>query len=250
MGHLSSLIDELSNKRGALQQKIKSAEETNRRKQELMEKYYEQNKKYNILNERYTNLKTLNTLVMKILSKRRDDILKSIEERTETILAVILPEENFKVRITYEPKGKNYVSEVFVGKDDGHGNITWSRPRGTNGEFMKQLISFSMLVSINSLLGSKFLFLDEPFSSSDVINVGKMRPIVELMLSQGIQLLFIEHKKELYESLPHNIIKLMKHRTPSDEHEGFVEILQNEQVEGSFNDREDEGAAILSVQGT
>lgn len=230
MGRLSGYVDLLVAKQGSLQQQLQTARDNNRKRQELMDKFYEQNKKYTLLNERHNNLKTTNAIVMRSLEKRRDTILRNVEERTEAILAVILPEENFHIHISYTTKGKNYVSEVFIGKETGAGEIVWSRPKGTNGEFMKQLISFSILASINSLLGSKFVLMDEPFSSSDTTNVGKMQPIIEMMLNQGLQLLFIEHKKELYENIPHNIIQLEKHRTPSDAEEGYVRVLRNERV--------------------
>ena len=235
MGRLAKSIELLVAKQGSLQQQLITAEETNRKRQEYLDTYFEYNRKYSILDSRFKNLKTTNAIVMRILEKRRDNIIKSIEERTEAILAIILPEENYHVQITYTTRGKNYISEVFIGKDSGNGNIVWSRPKGTNGEFMKQLISFSILASINSLLGSEFLLMDEPFSSSDNINVSKMQPIIELMLTQGLQLLFIEHKHELYENIPHNIIQLIKHRSPSDIEEGYVEVLRNERT-GDVND--------------
>lgn len=241
MGRLGKYIDLLVAKQGRLQQQLQTAQENNKKRQELLNTFYEQNKKYAVLCERFNNLKTTNAIVMRTLEKRRDSILRSVEERTEAILAVILPDENFHVKISYTTKGKNYVSEVFVGKESGSGDIIWSRPKGTNGEFMKQLISFSILASINSLLGSKFVLMDEPFSSSDTVNVGKMQPIIEMMLNQGLQLLFIEHKKELYENLPHNIIQLEKHRTPSDAEEGYVKVLRNERV---INASEEQGDVV------
>lgn len=227
---LSDLTAKLMYKSGALKNAIAAAEETNAKQKMLLEKYYDLNTKYAQMSKRYDNLNTLNSMVMKILSSRRDSIIQSICERTEAILAVIFPDEGFKVKLTYEPRGKNYISEVFIGKSSSDGSIVWGRPRGTNGEFMKQLVSFSILASINSLLDSGFLFMDEPFSSSDTVNVGKMNKIIDLMQKQGLQLMFIEHKRELYESMPHMLIRLIKHRSQSLESVGYVEVLQNERV--------------------
>lgn len=227
MFKLEDMKTQLVARGGALDERIASATEINEKKAQLYEKYSEANTKRAILAERYKASKLLNSMIMQILDHRRNSILKEVCERTEAILAVIIPEENFKIKITYEPCGKDYASEVFVGKALNTGEIHWSRPNGTNGEFVKQLISFSILASINTLLGSNFLFMDEPFSSSDTVNVEKMKPIIELMLAQGLQLMFIEHKHQLYESLPHNLIRLIKHRSGNVENGGYVEVLSN-----------------------
>lgn len=227
---LQSLTNQLILESGSLKARIATAETTNAKKKKLLEQYYSLNAKSKKLGTRYENLNALNSMVMRILAARRDSIIQSICDRTEAILGIVFPDEDFKIRITYKPYGKNYVSEVFVGKTAVTGNIIWGRPKGTNGEFMKQLISFSILASINTLLDSGFLLMDEPFSSSDPVNVRKMQPILSLMLQQGLQLLFIEHKRELYENMPHMLIQLIKHRSPTDEHCGYVEVLRNERV--------------------
>lgn len=241
--HLEYLVTQLVANGGVLKERIATASETNTKKMKLYDKYSETNSKRASLADRYMQLKLLNSMIMRILDHRRDTILKEVSERTEAILAVIIPEENFKILITYEPSGKDYVSEVLVGKALESGEIHWSHPKGTNGEFIKQLISFSMLVSINTLLGSNFLFMDEPFSSSDVVNVGKMKPIIELMLKQDLQLMFIEHKPELYENVPHNLIKLMKHRSENIGNGGFVEVLFNGTVNAMENEEAEESNA-------
>ena len=214
-----------------LQAKIDSAKENNNKREELLKKYYELNSKYTKLCRYYKELFEMRKMVMTIMEARRDEVIYNLERRVESILAVVLPEEQFHIKITYTPNRGNYYSEVFVGKETASGEIIWTRPRGTNGEFMKQLISFSMLASINILLQSNFLFMDEPFSSSDTVNVGKLQPVFKLMLDQGLQLMFIEHKKELYERMPHKLIRLLKHRSATAEHEGNVEVVSIERID-------------------
>lgn len=227
---ISEYLFFLQNRSGYLQSQIATAKENNEKKQRLMQEYYQYNTKLTALNEYMANLTTTKKMVMLILDNRRDEIIANLERRAESILAVVLPEENFKIKITYTPNRGNFASEVFVGKEEASGEVIWTRPKGTNGEFVKQLISFALLASMNILLHSNFLFMDEPFSSADPTNVGKLEPIFALMLEEGLQLLFIEHKKELYEKLDHNLIQLYKHRGATTEHEGYVEVRNVERI--------------------
>lgn len=237
-------IEALKRKSGALQSDIARAEANNQRRASLQEAYDGYAVKANTLNQVAVGLKQLKKITMSEMDAHRDGILRSLEQRVESILRIILPEEDFKIRITYQAVRGKYQSEVLIGKKDSSGEVIWSRPRGTNGGFMKQLISFSILASIDILLHSKFLFMDEPFSSSDTVNVSKMKPVFDLMLDQGLQLLFIEHKKELYETIDHNLIHLYKHRSSSDAHAGYVEV---ERVEKIYGSNSNQGECIESV---
>lgn len=228
-------IAALQAKSNVLQSDIIKAESHNQHRAELMVSYDSYMVKVEALNNLLLGLKNLKKITMSEMDAHRDTILRSLEQRVESILRLILPEEDFKIRITYQAIRGKYQSEVLVGKENDKGEIIWSRPKGTNGGFMKQLISFSILASIDILLHSKFLFMDEPFSSSDTVNVSKMKPVFDLMLDQGLQLLFIEHKKELYEAVDHNLIHLHKHRSPSDTHAGFVEVERVEKIYGASN---------------
>lgn len=229
--NLAKYALELNSRSGYLKGKIASAEADNQKKSELMKRYYELNNKLNSVTQYSNNLVLLKKKVMAILDNRRNELIRNLEERVESILGVILPEENFKVKITYTANRNNFCTEVYVGKELANGTISWARPKGSNGEFVKQLVSFSMVASINILLNSNFLFMDEPFSSSDTTNVAKLQPVFDLMLSQNLQLLFIEHKRELYQNLPHNIIKLYKHRLPQAVPDGYVEVVNVERIE-------------------
>lgn len=227
---ISEYLNLLQNRSGYLQSLTATAKENNEKKQQLMQEYYKFNAKHAKLSDYLNNLNIAKKMVMLILDHRRDEIIANLEQRAESILAVVLPEENFKIKITYTPNRGSFASEVYVGKEDASGEIVWARPKGTNGEFVKQLISFALLASMNILLHSNFLFMDEPFSSADPSNVGKLEPIFSLMLEEGLQLLFIEHKKELYEKLNHNLIQLFKHRGATTEHEGYVEVRNVERI--------------------
>lgn len=228
--NIAEYIPFLQHRSGYLQSQINIAEANNKLKQETLQEYFKYNEKLEKLGDYATNITITKKMVMVILDNRRDEIIANLERRAESILAVVLPEENFKIRITYKPFHGSFASEVFIGKVDTSGEVIWTRPKGTNGEFVKQLISFAILASMNILLHSNFLFMDEPFSSADPVNVGKLEPVFDLMLEEGLQLLFIEHKKELYEKFDHNLIQLYKHREATTENDGFVEVQNVERI--------------------
>lgn len=235
-------IQGLQQRLSILQADMARAEVSNQHRAQLVKSYDDYIVKTEALHKILVGLRNLKTITMNEMDMHREEILHSLEQRVESILRIILPEEDFKIKITYQAVRGRYQSEVFIGKADKNGGIVWTRPRATNGGFMKQLISFSIIASIDLLLKSKFLFMDEPFSSSDSVNVSKMKPIFDLMLDQGLQLLFIEHKKELYESIDHNLIHLYKHRTP-DKNTGYVEV-ERETVYGASADNRAQEAGV------
>ncbi len=164
----------------------------------------------------------------------RDECNRNLETRIESILALILPDEQFHIKLTFKPYRGSYVSEIYTGKEKPNGDIVWGKPRSQNGDFIKQLISFSMVCSLNLLLGSDFLLMDEPFNSADVTNVGKIQPVFDMMLEDGLQILMIEHKEELYRSVDRNQIDLLKHRHPTDEHKGYAEVIKQGRCEAEY----------------
>lgn len=162
----------------------------------------------------------------------RDECIKNLESRIENILEILMPEEQFKVQITFKLYRGKYYSDILIGKES-NGTIQWGPPRTQNGDFLKQLISCSAVWALNLLLGSSYILMDEPFSSADPVNVSKLQPIFDMMLESGMQIVIIEHKVELYEGVRHNEINLLKHRHPTDDYKGFVEVLGCEIEEGS-----------------
>lgn len=228
---LENYINLLSAQSGKLQAEIDSAVANNSKRESLLQKYYSFSAKYGTLRDYYDRLFCMRKMVMSIMDEYRDTVISNLEQRVTSILGSIFPEEQFKVKITYKPCRGNYVSEVLIGKESIDGSVIWSKPRTANGGFMKQLISFSIIASMNILLHSNFLFMDEPFSSSDTVNVSKLKPVFDLMLEQHLQLMFIEHKQELYSDIDHKLIRLYKHRSAVVETEGYVEVVNMERVE-------------------
>ena len=206
---------------------LSNAEMTNQQKAEYREKINEYNLKLQTLQNYRLHMEQLVKGAMIKVEQYRNECISALESRVENILALIMPEEQFRVQITFRSVRGKYRSEVLIGKEV-NGTIEWSPPRTQNGDFIKQLVSCSIVWSINLLLGASFIFMDEPFSSSDQINVGNLSPVFEMMIDSGMEIVMIEHKPELYQHMTHNEISLLKHRHPSDDFKGFVEVISCE----------------------
>lgn len=217
-----------------LQSTLKTAEESNAQKLEYQNKIKEYNYKIQTLQMYRSRIDQLIKGSMIRVEQYRNECISALESRVEHILALIMPEEQFKVQITFRSVRGKYRSEVLIGKEN-NGYIEWSPPRTQNGDFIKQLISCSIVWSLNLLLGASFILMDEPFSSSDQVNVGNLSPVFEMMIESGMEIIMIEHKPELYQGVHHNEISLLKHRHPSDDFKGFVEVLSCDIVEPSDN---------------
>lgn len=218
---------------GITAHRIEAAEKTNEQRDEYLRQRDIFKEKLIKVQQYLDSINTLFKGTQVAMERYRMTTIENLESRMEVILAAVLPEEDFKVRITYEPVRNKMETRILLGKTQQDGEIIWADPRVQNGDFIKQLVSFSAVASINLLLHSRFLFIDEPFSSSDVTNVKKLKPIIELLQEQGLQLLFIEHKPELYNSMQHNLIKLYKHRSPVDKdgkEGGFVQVVSVERI--------------------
>lgn len=241
---LQNLLIDIKAKSQAIHSQLDSATENNARKQELVEVANAYKKKLNTLQDYSQRLDIIVQGARIIMDTHRNECIENLQNRMAAILAVFYPDEAFHVRISYHPVRGKFETEVDIGKENGEGRIVWDSPRAQNGDFVKQLVSFSMIASINILLHAGFLFMDEPFSSSDTTNVSKLRYVFGLMQELGLQLLFIEHKPELYRHIEHNLIQLQKHRHPTDPAKGYVEVVSIERREPDGDDNDtDEGPA-------
>lgn len=235
----SDLVLSLQKQLAVIENNLATAEENNKQKNTYQAEYAEYQAKADRLRYYDQRVSFIYKGAMERVDKFRVQCLDDLERRVESILAVVYPDEDFKVSITFKMFRGAYQSEVLIGKQQADGTIKWGKPKSRNGEFMKQLVSFSMVASMNLLLGSKFLMMDEPFSSSDPNNVSLLKPVFEMMLENGLQILLIEHKENLFKTIDHNEILLQKHRHPSDEHKGYVEVVS---IERKFsNDNLDAG---------
>lgn len=234
---IDALCDSALREVSVINHQISNAEKINTAKTELLGQLGELRERSNRLNafEHRMNMIYKGTLAK--VGEHRTKCIETLESCIEGILAVALPDENFKAKLTFKTYRNNYVSNLYLGKVQADGKIKWQKPKSQNGDFVKQLTSFSVLCALNMMLGSRYLLNDEPFSSSDSENVAKLAPIFQLMQNDGLQIIIIEHKEPLYKSMEHHEINLKKTRVAvEDEFAGFVHIAGMQRVERTFED--------------
>lgn len=164
--------------------------------------------------------------VMKITQdaalKYRNDRIKFLEKEIEKNLEFLLPEEKFKVKIDFRTISDRHYADLLIG--DG---ITWSSPKSKNGRFIRQVISFTAMYSVNKLRGSKTLFYDEALSSADATSLTELKELMWALMDEGFQIIMVEHKEQIYNSLDRKEIHLHK-----DRDKGNVKILREEIIDG------------------
>ena len=151
----------------------------------------------------------------------RERRINFLEKEIEKNLAFLLPDENFKIKIDFKVRDKEQYAELFIGRD--YDNL--ESPRGINGRFVRQLISFTILYSVNTITDCKVLFCDEALSSADPNSLSELKPLIDELIANKFQILMIEHKKEIYDHINRKEITLLKNRI-----EGYVKIDKEELI--------------------
>ncbi len=178
-------------------------------------------KKY--LDKRYAECKYMQKAIQKFASEYREQRIAFLEREIELNLSLLLPEENFKVKIDFSNRNGEPQASLYIGKD--HGSSTqYYLARGQNGNFVKQVISFSVIYSINSLRGSSFLAMDEALASGDQESLLDLTDLFNRLLENGLQCIIIEHKEEQYRNLPKTMFNLKKDRKTG---EAFITSVEN-----------------------
>lgn len=150
---------------------------------------------------------------VKLSKQHRDKKIKFLEDEIDKNLSYLLPQEDFRVKITFNDRNGDYTANLEIAKGDaGKQAGNWHSPRAYNGRFIRQMISFSCMYSINKLRGSKAVFSDESLASADKVNLTKLKPLFDSLIDEGFQITIIEHKEELYNTMSRREFHLYKDR--------------------------------------
>lgn len=194
-----------------LDEKIAVAEETNRKKQEYKEAWLSSKEDYDTLIENINLMLLVKDITCRKANEFRESRLSELIDRTEAVLDLAFPQENFGIKILSDRKYNEDIAGILVGRK-GTPESQWFSPLTENGGFVQQLISASTIVSICLMLNADFIFLDEMFCSGDPVSVANIAPFFKNIIDNNIQLLIIEHKPSLYESIDRREIHLAKDR--------------------------------------
>lgn len=186
--------------------------ESNKIREELLEKQSVFDEKYNSLlcykQKLDTSIKICRKFTDEFKLCRRDDV----ERRVEDILAKLYPDEDFGVYFDIENKYNKLQAELKIGPKS-EPIERWSSPSTSNGGFVKQLTSASIIASICDMRGVSLLMFDEQFCSSDNRNSEKIPEVIfNSDYVKNKQIILIEHKPEVYAQLDKRIIRPYKDR--------------------------------------
>ena len=204
----SSVLKRLSAENSKLEERILTADKNNKEKKKIEDKLRERYIVRKRLQDTKKTVNTMRTASMAIAKKYREDRINILTKEIERNLALLLPDENFKVRIDFRSVKERYYADLYVSKGGGD----WFLPKAQNGKFIQQIISFSAMYSINKMRGCKVIFSDESLSSADKNSLVEIRPLLEELLDEGFQLVIIEHKEEMYKGIKRKENLIIKDR--------------------------------------
>lgn len=213
----------------------------------LLENAKTNNAKRNKAEERYADIKELKSDVSdyrrKLLtlyavcndraSKYTDERKNLIESVVESNLEYLFPEERFKVKIDLDvsKKGRESCQLLLGSRVPGTSELVYSPTSAQNGRFVRQLISMVVVYSLNYYRGLDTIFFDETLSSSDKVNLTKLKPLLDRMCEDGIQVILIEHKAELYNNVTRRQFNMRK-----DRNTGETSIVSIKDIGGDDNE--------------
>lgn len=191
---------------------LASAIESNKRLDETEDKLFRTKEYLTELLEYEKKLKTLYSICNKKAAEFTEGRRGLIEQTVEENLRFIFPEENFKVKLDLDlSKAGRKTCKLLLGKTTKDG-IVYSPTTAQNGRFVRQLISVVVVYTLNYLRGTDMMYLDEALASSDKSNLTKLKPLLDRMVENGMQVVLIEHKPELYNTVTRRQFTLNKDR--------------------------------------
>jgi len=145
------------------------------------------------------------------------------------VLSLVFPDEGFDVNIDWDASRGKPLAKVLTGLPNPDGSIDWCAPKNIHGEFVKQLIGFTVLVNIVVMLNASFFYGDEALNSGDDDSLLTTKPIID-KFREVIQMIVVEHKSAFYSDIDRREICLrklpgnMNDSTVNAKYSGYVEI--------------------------
>lgn len=200
-------------------ERFAAAKESERLREQRAEEFQKASDEYETLKEYRDNVVELSKICKKFSEEYKLSRRDEIESRVVSVLNQLLPEENFDVAFDIQMRYGKFHADLKIGPKDLSVD-QWSDPKTANGDFLKQVISASIVHSICDMLGKEVLLLDEQFCSSDPINAAKISSVLLTdEFRKTKQMILIEHKPEVYNDLDIHMIRPHKGRSG---YEGYV----------------------------
>lgn len=148
------------------------------------------------------HLKALDLAITEKESEWRDGVLDVLASEIVSDLAFVYPSDGYQVNLNARVlRGKIHITATVTS--------TFARElpgkiRGTQGRLFQQVVSFSGLLGVMSLLGVKTVYIDEAFSGSAKKNVKKLNKLLLHLKERGFNLVIIAQDIAMAEGLPAN----------------------------------------------
>lgn len=207
-------IDRLKNSIAYDKALLSNAKQNNDRRNNVQERYGSLKELHKEITEYRRKMLLLYAICNERASKYTDERKNLIEGVVESNLQYLFPEEMFKVNIDLDvsKKGRESCQLLLGSRVPNSSEIVYSPTSAQNGRFVRQLISMVVVYSLNHFRGLNTIFFDETLSSSDKQNLTKLKPLLDMMVEDGTQVILIEHKSELYKDVKRRQINLKKDR--------------------------------------
>lgn len=217
----SALLNRYS---GIVLEKISQAEVNNKKKKEFEEKYND----LCVLKQNLDNYAKIYTILLKHLQAKaanyRSQRKTELEESTTRALRNAFPEEEYEIHIDWDSRG-TVPTATLLNAVTVNGKKEFYPPAHINGELAKQMIAYTTICNMCSMLNAKFIGYDECLNSGDDDSLVDIKPLFDKLLEE-YQILMIEHKQSLYYNLNRREIRLEKVGMTEEPMSGETKVIE------------------------
>lgn len=188
-----------------LKNKLKLAKDNNERKDSYEEDYRKAKSKEELAKKYIKAGRELLVFMRELNATMMENNLNYVQKEIDEIVAQFFPLDSFHSEISIKPVKDNYSAILKLGNRGRE-----ARPVVVqNGDFMQQLLKYSLHKVFNEVNKSKILFIDEGFSNSDE---SRNNGIIDLLTNTKVKYkIMIEHRADLVDNIEGaNIINLQR----------------------------------------
>lgn len=214
---------------GRLDMAIEMAESQNTKKKQLEQTI-------EVMSEKYTQLSNYVSIyenILKVLQVKaanyRAQRKTELEEMTTTVLRAAFPNEDYNIKIDWNSTGVKPTAQILNSVITPDGNEEYYPPSHINGELAKQVIAFTTLCSMCSMLNANFIGYDECLNSGDNESLVDIKPLFDKLMAT-FQIVMIEHKDSLYQNLERREILIDKVGGTDEPMSGETKIMEVREV--------------------
>lgn len=153
----------------------------------------------------------------------RDSTVSFIEDEIDKSLQVAFPQELYESKISFNRVRNKDVASLKLCRSGSEYIVSLQ-----GGRLSQQLVSCSAVSAINTVRGSRMLYLDEALASADKDTIHDLSSMIKSQIDAGFQIILIEHKEGLYNSLPRMQHQFSK-EYPNAIGESVVESIEYEE---------------------